>query len=70
MYKRQCVGAALAISGAVMQGLFRNPLADPGLIGISAGAGLGAIIAIVLGGIIPGFIASILGNYLVVFLHF
>jgi iron complex transport system permease protein len=62
-----CVGAALAISGAVMQGLFRNPLADPGLIGISAGAGLGAIIAIVLGGIIPGFIASILGNYLVVF---
>ncbi len=65
-----CVGAALAISGAVMQGLFRNPLADPGLIGISAGAGLGAIIAIVLGGIIPGFIASILGNYLVVFFAF
>ena len=65
-----CVGGALAISGAVMQGLFRNPLADPGLIGISAGAGLGAIIAIVLGGIIPGFIASILGNYLVVFFAF
>ena len=65
-----CVGAALAISGAVMQGLFRNPLADPGLIGISAGAGLGAIIAIVLGGIIPGFITSILGNYLVVFFAF
>ena len=35
------VGAALAVSGAVMQGLFRNPLADPGLIGVSAGASLG-----------------------------
>ncbi|MEM8958840.1 MAG: iron ABC transporter permease [Pseudomonadota bacterium] len=43
------VGASLAVSGAVMQGLFRNPLADPGLVGVSAGAGLGAIIAIVLG---------------------
>ncbi|KOC93974.1 iron chelate uptake ABC transporter family permease subunit, partial [Winslowiella iniecta] len=32
------VGAALALSGAVMQGLFRNPLADPGLLGISSGA--------------------------------
>jgi iron complex transport system permease protein len=43
------VGAALAVSGAVMQGLFRNPLADPGLIGVSAGAGLGAVSMIVLG---------------------
>ena len=34
------VGAALALSGCVMQGLFRNPLADPGLLGISAGASL------------------------------
>ena len=32
------VGASLAISGACLQGLFRNPLADPGLIGVSAGA--------------------------------
>jgi iron complex transport system permease protein len=32
-------GAALAVSGALMQGLFRNPLADPGLVGVSAGAG-------------------------------
>ena len=47
------VGAALAVSGAVMQGLFRNPLADPGLVGVSAGAGLGAIAAIVLGGLLP-----------------
>ncbi|TJZ82779.1 iron ABC transporter permease [Paracoccus hibiscisoli] len=37
------VGASLAVSGAVMQGLFRNPLADPGLLDVSAGAGLGAI---------------------------
>lgn len=44
------VGSALAAGGATMQGLFRNPLADPGLIGVSAGAALGAVGAIVLGG--------------------
>lgn len=44
------VGSALAVSGALMQGLFRNPLADPGLVGVGAGAGLGAVTAIVLGG--------------------
>ncbi|MBN9246361.1 iron chelate uptake ABC transporter family permease subunit [Hyphomicrobium sp.] len=43
------VGAALATSGAMMQGLFRNPLADPGLIGVSSGAALAAIATIVLG---------------------
>lgn len=43
------VGAALAISGAVMQGMFRNPMADPGIIGVSSGASLGAVIAIALG---------------------
>lgn len=47
------VGAALAVAGAVMQGLFRNPLADPGLVGVSAGAGLGAVLAIVLGAALP-----------------
>jgi len=41
-------GAALAISGAAMQALFRHPLAEPGLIGISAGGSLGAVAAIVL----------------------
>lgn len=41
-------GAALAISGASMQALFRNPLAEPGLIGISVGGALGAVGAIVL----------------------
>ena len=44
------VGGALGISGAVMQGIFSNPLADPGLIGISAGAATGAVVAIALGG--------------------
>ncbi|WP_434778775.1 FecCD family ABC transporter permease [Neisseria sp. Ec49-e6-T10] len=41
------IGAILGLSGASLQGLFRNPLADPGIIGISAGAGLGAGLAIV-----------------------
>ena len=41
-------GAALATSGTAYQGLFRNPLADPYLIGVASGAGLGAIVAIVL----------------------
>ena len=41
-------GMALAVTGAVMQALFRNPLAEPGLIGISAGGALGAVAAIVL----------------------
>ncbi|WP_281966482.1 FecCD family ABC transporter permease [Roseovarius nanhaiticus] len=59
------VGAALAVSGAVMQGLFRNPLADPGIVGVGAGAGLGAILAIVLGGLLPAWVAASAGNQLV-----
>lgn len=43
------VGAGLAVSGALLQGLFRNPLADPALVGVSAGAGLAAASVIVLG---------------------
>ena len=51
------VGASLGLSGASLQGLFRNPLADPGLIGVSAGAALGASLIIVLGsGYLPDFI--------------
>ena len=42
------VGAGLAISGAAMQGLFRNPLADPSIIGVTSGASLGASIAVVI----------------------
>lgn len=41
------VGAVLAVSGVAMQGLFRNPLADPGLVGVASGAALGAAVAIV-----------------------
>jgi iron complex transport system permease protein len=55
------VGASLAVSGAVMQGLFRNPLADPGLIGVSAGAGLGAVAVMVLGGTVLAPLVALLG---------
>ncbi len=47
------VGAALGMSGALMQGLFRNPLADPGLVGVSAGASLAAAATIVISDRIP-----------------
>ncbi|QYK42064.1 MAG: iron ABC transporter permease [Paracoccaceae bacterium] len=59
------VGASLAVGGAVMQGLFRNPLADPGLVGVGAGAGLGAVVAIVLGGLAPAWLAARAGYHLV-----
>lgn len=49
------VGAGLAVAGAAMQGLFRNPLADPGLVGVSSGAALAAITVIVLG---SGFLSQ------------
>ncbi len=54
------VGAALGLSGAVMQGYLRNPLADPGLFGVSAGAALGAVISLYFGyasagWLLPGF---------------
>ena len=42
-------GAGLGLAGALMQGLFRNPLADPGLVGVSSGAALAAAVTIVLG---------------------
>lgn len=52
------VGAGLAMSGTVMQALFRNPMADPGLLGVSSGAALGAVSAIVLGvSVAPGLFA-------------
>ncbi|MEE2525827.1 iron ABC transporter permease [Hyphobacterium sp. HN65] len=43
------VGAALGLSGAALQGYFRNPLADPGVIGVSSSAGLGAVAALYFG---------------------
>jgi iron complex transport system permease protein len=63
------VGAGLAVSGAIFQSLFRNPMADPAIIGVSSGAALGAIAAILLGGgailgglLVPGsaFVAALL----------
>jgi iron complex transport system permease protein len=47
------VGAALGLAGAAQQGLFRNPLADPALVGVSAGAALAAVATIVLGHLLP-----------------
>ena len=43
------VGGALSVAGAAYQGLFRNPLVSPGVLGVSTGAGFGASLAIVLG---------------------
>lgn len=43
------VGAALGLSGAALQGYFRNPLADPGIVGVSASAGMGAVAALYFG---------------------
>lgn len=59
------VGAGLAVSGAALQGLFRNPLADPGLIGVSTGAALAAATAIMLGDRIAGWLPGIFTIYLV-----
>ncbi|MBV7394525.1 FecCD family ABC transporter permease [Mameliella sediminis] len=64
------VGAALAVSGAAMQGLFRNPLADPGIVGVGAGAGLGAILAIVLGAALPPSVQAVTGAHLTPFAAF
>ncbi len=59
------IGGGLAASGAAMQGLFRNPLADPGLIGVSSGAALGAISMIVLGETLFTGLPEVLESYLV-----
>ncbi|MFT4090662.1 MAG: iron ABC transporter permease [Asticcacaulis sp.] len=69
------VGAMLGLAGAIAQGYFRNPLAEPGIMGVSAGAGLGAAIAIVLGlGLTPwaveGFALLFSGLVSVVILGF
>ncbi|WP_332066069.1 FecCD family ABC transporter permease [Bartonella sp. CB189] len=60
------VGAALAVSGVLMQGLFRNPLADPGIVGVSAGASLGAVLAIVVGIAFPSSFLPFLESYKIV----
>lgn len=57
------VGAGLAVSGAAIQGLFRNPLAAPGLIGISSGAALAAVTVIVLGATALEGLSQVLGRF-------
>lgn len=63
------VGAVLALSGVAMQGLFRNPLADPGLVGVAAGAAMGAAVAIV-GGAWFGGMPDAFAPYLLSFCAF
>ncbi|MEM8623692.1 MAG: iron ABC transporter permease [Pseudomonadota bacterium] len=57
-------GAALALAGAALQGVLRNPLADPGLIGVTGGASLGAVATIVLGGFVAGALPAGLRPFL------
>ena len=57
------VGAATALSGAVMQGLFRNPLADPGIVGISSGAALAAASWIVFGATTLAFLPPLVASF-------
>lgn len=56
-------GAVLGISGALMQGLFRNPIVEPGLAGTSAGAALGAALVFVLGGTGIAGLTTLLGAF-------
>ncbi|CAM3464268.1 FecCD family ABC transporter permease [Parendozoicomonas haliclonae] len=64
------VGSTLAACGGAMQGLFRNPLADPSIIGVSSGAALGAGVGIVLTGMLPVVMVATLQVYTVPFLAF
>ena len=64
------VGASLGVAGAMMQGLFRNPLADPGLIGVSSGAALAAVATIALGNGIARAVLQPLGIYALPFAAF
>jgi iron complex transport system permease protein len=64
------VGAALAVSGALMQGMFRNPLADPGLIGVSSGAALAAVATIALGNGLAAPFTKAFGVYALPFAAF
>ena len=63
-------GAGLGLAGAMMQGLFRNPLADPGLIGVSSGAALAAGATIVLGGLYFPWLPRGLGSWTLVVMAF
>lgn len=58
------VGAALSVSGALMQALFRNPIVEPGLVGTSAGAAFGAAFVFVMGKSIAGAYADAVGPFM------
>ena len=64
------IGAGLSISGAALQGMFRNPLLDPGIIGVTAGAGFGGTLAILLVGggyiVLGGAFVAGIGSMLIV----
>src|SRR5579871_1309047 len=59
-----CTGAALAVSGALMQALFRNPIVEPGLVGTSSGAALGAAFVFVMGNRLGGSWVDAAGPFL------
>ncbi|MEM0989128.1 MAG: iron ABC transporter permease [Pseudomonadota bacterium] len=58
------VGVALGLAGTALQGLLRNPLAEPGLIGVTAGASLGAVSVIVLGGALTGLVPAFVATFM------
>ncbi|HDR1101692.1 FecCD family ABC transporter permease [Pasteurella multocida] len=63
------VGAALSVAGATYQGMFKNPLVSPDILGVTAGAGLGAVTAIYFGGSLFTIqVVAFLGGLLAVFL--
>lgn len=64
------IGASLGLSGAALQGLFRNPLVEPGIIGISSGSALGAIVVIMFVGTLFPAIAEQFQSYLLPFFAF
>ncbi|MEZ5658728.1 MAG: iron ABC transporter permease [Burkholderiaceae bacterium] len=63
-------GAALAIAGALLQGLLRNPLADPYVLGISGGASVGALAAVLLGGAMYSALGALIGAVVITALVF
>lgn len=64
------IGSMLAVSGTCMQGMFKNPLATPDLIGITSGATLFAAVSIVLGGVLKAFVPDSLHFYLLSLMAF
>lgn len=64
------IGSALAVSGTALQGMFKNPLATPNLIGVTSGASLFAAVAIVLGGTICAFLPEVLHYFLISIMAF